>query len=327
MKKIAITLGDPSGIGPEIILKALTRNPKLYNSVIPIVFGHRQLIHRIAGALNLQLPITQLSSISNLPDISDNRIYCYAESELTETPPVGQINALSGQLAFEYIRSAIKKANTGEIDAVTTAPINKEALRLAKIPYLDHTEMFSKLTDSNSTMTLFMTGALRIFFLTRHIALKDVASALNEEEIIIALKNSSAYLKQIGIQNPRIAVAALNPHGGEHGLFGYEEDEIILPAIQKSIQDGLDVYGPIPADSVFHLAKEGQFDAVLALYHDQGHIASKTLDFHKTVSFTMGLPFLRTSPDHGTAMDIAGKNRANETSMLEAIKAAAQFAW
>ncbi len=211
--------------------------------------------------------------------------------------------------------------------AIVTAPINKEALRMAKVPYLDHTEMLTSLTKSTNTMTLFVTGSLRVFFYSRHIPLKDVAAALDTKKLGDAITNSCRYLEQIGIKNPTLAVAALNPHGGEQGMFGEEEIQILTPAIEKAHSQGMRVSGPIPADSVFHLAKEGAYNAVLSLYHDQGHIATKTLDFHRTVSLTMGLPFLRTSVDHGTAFDIAGMGKASEISMVEAIRAVTLYAW
>jgi 4-hydroxythreonine-4-phosphate dehydrogenase len=187
--------------------------------------------------------------------------------------------------------------------------------------------MYTKLTNSTNTMTLFVTGNLRVFFLTRHIPLSAVSAAMDEERIVEALGHCQNYLRQLGLQNPVTALAALNPHASDQGLFGNEERDILNPAVQKASEKGIGATGPVPADSVFHLAKEGHYDAVLSLYHDQGHIAAKTLDFYGTVSLTMGLPFLRTSVDHGTAMEIAGKNISNEKSMVEAIKSAAQLAW
>jgi len=327
MKKIAVTIGDPSGIGPEIVLKALVQNPQIYENCVPIVFGHAAILEAQKRISSIDVHIRQLDDIATLPEVSENHIVCYSENKLKELPETGTINARSGALSFEYIRMAIEQANLGQIDAVATAPINKEALKLAGVPFGDHTAMFSKLTNSSKTMTLFVTGNLRIFFLTRHIAFREISSALSEKQIVSALHNCHHYLKQIGIKEPRLAVAALNPHGGEHGLFGDEEQNIISPAVQKSQAEGLSVTGPVPADSVFQLCKEGYYDGVLSLYHDQGHIAAKTLDFYGTVSLTMGLPFLRTSVDHGTALEIAGQNKANPTSMTKAIEAAIHYMW
>ncbi len=327
MKKIAVTLGDPSGIGPEIILKALTMFPKLYADAVPVVFGHSAILKQQAEQLNIPVFVEDVSNLDALPALSTERILCYSDTVLKTIPAPGQINAHSGRLSFDYIRASIEQASAKRMDAVCTAPINKEALKLAAVPYLDHTAMFTRLTASEQTMTLFVTQNLRIFFLTRHLAFKDIAAHLDKELIVKALQNCSVYLKQIGIPDPKIALAALNPHGGEHGLFGNEEEDILHPAVLQAQKSDLNVSGPVPADAVFHQSKEGRYDAVLSLYHDQGHIAAKTLDFYRTVSLTMGLPFLRTSVDHGTAMDIAGKNIADATSMVEALKAAVKYAW
>jgi 4-hydroxythreonine-4-phosphate dehydrogenase len=259
--------------------------------------------------------------------MNNQAIYCLKMLTMLTNPETGKISAIAGKLAFDYISSAIGYAKIKSVDAIATAPINKEALKLANVPYLDHTEILTKLTNSTNTMTLFVTKNMRVFFYSRHIDFRDISDALQKDKIIQSLKQCIRYLKQIGVKNPKLALAALNPHGGEHGMFGKEEIEILEPAVIESQKIGLNVEGPIPADSVFHLAKEGHFDAVLSLYHDQGHIAAKTYDFYHTISLTMGLPFLRTSVDHGTAMEMAGKNIANEISMVEAIKAAAKYAW
>jgi 4-hydroxythreonine-4-phosphate dehydrogenase len=323
---IAITAGDPCGIGPEIVLKAITDNAEISKICSPVVFCKKSIIKQTAKKLNIdaKFHVVQNPEDKNEPenyfalldiDVSDFDI-CW-----------GKICAAGGDHAFKYIDKVISFASEGRIDAIVTAPINKEAMKLAQIPYLDHTEMFSRMTNSPRPMTLFITGRLRIFFLTRHIALRDVADSLDENIIVSTAADCITHLKKIGIKKPRLAIAALNPHGGEHGLFGREEMEVIEPAVQKARQKGLTLEGPVPADSVFQLAKEGNYDGVLSLYHDQGHIAAKTYDFYRTISMTMGLPFLRTSVDHGTAMQIAGQNSANPLSMIEAIKAAVKYHW
>lgn len=326
-KKIAITIGDPAGVGPEIVLKALTQYPEIYETAIPLVFGHRQVMEQACNFTGIDTHITETNSLKNIKEPNSNHIICYSTSELDTLPAVAKISGLAGKLAFQYIKDAIIAAQNSDIDAIATAPINKEAMKLGNVPYLDHTEILTKLTDSKDTMTLFITRNMRVFFYTRHITFKQISDALDKDKLVQMTKKCVEYLEKIGVGNPKLAIAALNPHGGEHGMFGDEEINILIPAVEKAQAEGLRVEGPIPADSVFHLAKEGYFDAVLSLYHDQGHIAAKTYDFYHTISLTMGLPFLRTSVDHGTAMDMAGKNIANEISMVEAIKAAALYAW
>lgn len=238
----------------------------------------------------------------------------------------GVIQGPAGKAAFQYVRSAIEMAMSGEIDAIATAPINKESLRAGEVPYLDHTEMLAKLTGSPNPMTLFVLDDLRIFFLTRHVPLAEVTPLVTTASVLEALRRSDAELRRLGIQQPRIAVAGLNPHAGDGGLFGSEDGTQIAPAVAQARAIGLDVYGPIPADSVFFMNRRGRYDAVLALYHDQGHIAAKTVDFERTISVTVGIPFLRTSVDHGTAFDIAWKGTASCIGMEEAISVAARFA-
>ena len=205
-------------------------------------------------------------------------------------------------------------------------PINKESLQAAAVPFIDHTAMLKARATLHEPMTLFVTRSLRIFFLTRHISFRQIPDAITGQEILDTLPLCDLYLRHLGIDEPTVAVAALNPHGGESGLFGDEEMAVIGPAVEQAKSKGMRVAGPVPADSVFHMASEGRYDAVLSLYHDQGHIAAKTLDFHGTVSFTMGLKFLRTSVDHGTAFDIAGKGVADARGMYEAIAAAGRYA-
>lgn len=244
------------------------------------------------------------------------------------TDPVsymGKITAEGGRAAYEAIEKAVAAVRSGDIDAIATGPLNKESLKAAGVPYIGHTEILAGLTGTEDPLTMFETTGLRSFFLTRHVSLRQACDLVTEERVYNYLRRcDSALRKDLRIQNPSIAVAGLNPHCGEHGLFGTEE-AYLYPAIEKARSDGINVFGPIGADSVFHQALTGTYTAVLSLYHDQGHIACKTLNFHKTVSITLGLPFLRTSVDHGTAFDIAGKGIANPTSMIEAVKTAAHY--
>jgi len=239
--------------------------------------------------------------------------------------PVGKVSARGGEIAFKAIEEAVRAVKSGAIDAIATAPINKESLKAAGVPYIGHTEILAGLTGAADPLTMFETLSLRVFFLTRHVPLRRACDMVTEERVYDYLVRCSAAMKnQLGTREPLIAVAALNPHGGEHGMFGDEED-CIPPAIERAQRDGVRAVGPVSADSVFHLAKTGKFDAVLSLYHDQGHIACKTLDFARTISLTLQLPFLRTSVDHGTAFDIAGTGTADPLSMIEAIRVAAKY--
>ena len=324
---IGITMGDPSGIGPEIVVKALTAHKELFDICKPVVFANPVILSDYLNKNKIDAEIVKIDKIDSSIHPDMGKIYCYGDENIKDVPAQGEINSESAQLAFKAIEDALESAMKGEISAIATAPINKEAFKKAQIRYLDHNEILAEKTNSKYPMTLFMTGNLRIFFLTKHIRFGEISAALRIDDIVLKLKNSNNYLKKLGIKHPKIAIAALNPHAGEGGMFGDDEIGVLTPAVNLSKNDGINVYGPIAADSVFHLCKEGQFDAVLSLYHDQGHIAARTLDFYKTISLSMGLPFLRTSVVHGTAMDIAGKNKANELSMVEAIKAAAKYAW
>jgi 4-hydroxythreonine-4-phosphate dehydrogenase len=286
--RIGITVGDPAGIGPEIVARTVAA-PEILEICEPVVFGHTDP--------------AELASMGIVP---------------------GVVSARGGQRAFDAIQEAVDAYRAGRIDALATAPLNKESLRAAGIPFIGHTEILAGLTSSEDPLTLFETLNLRTFFLSRHVSLREACDLVTEERVYRYLVRSSRALTQLGIETPLIAVAGLNPHCGEHGLFGSEE-ACIPAAIERAAREGVRAVGPIGADSVFHQAKIGRFDAVLSLYHDQGHIACKTLDFERTISLTLGLPFLRTSVDHGTAFDIAGKGIASAVSMIEAVKVAVKY--
>ncbi len=321
---IGVTMGDPAGIGPEIIAKALA-GPELYETSRPLVVGDLGTIARTAR--DLALPVAVAA-------VAEPRGGRYAHGtidvlDLANVNPgtlrMGVIQPDAGRAAGQAIERAIRLAQAGEIDAIATAPLNKEALWAAGYPYPGHTEMLAELTQSRESLTMFVIGALRIFFLTRHLSLRDAIDQVTRKRIAETLGVMAQVLAGLGLAAPRIVVAALNPHAGEGGKMGQEEIVEITPGIEDARRAGLDVSGPIPADSVFHLAADGRFDAVLSLYHDQGHVAAKMSDFYKTVSVTTGLPFVRTSVDHGTAFDIAGKGVASAVSMVEAIRVAAEL--
>jgi 4-phospho-D-threonate 3-dehydrogenase / 4-phospho-D-erythronate 3-dehydrogenase len=212
------------------------------------------------------------------------------------------------------------------VDAVATAPINKEALHEGGVPYLDHTAMFADLTHSSAPMTMFTVGTLRIFFATRHVSLATAVAQISKELVLENLLNADAALRSFGLYDAVIAVAALNPHNGEAGMFGDTEERELRPAVAEARKRGVNATGPFPADSVFHAAKQGSADAVMSLFHDQGHIAAKSIDFERTIAITTGLPFVRSSVDHGTAFDIAGSGTASWVSMAEAVRVGAEYA-
>ena len=232
---------------------------------------------------------------------------------------VGAVTAAAGRAAVSYIERAVQLARAGLVRGIATAPINKEALRAAGYPGSGHTEMLAELFGSGGSVTMFQVKNLRIFFHSRHLSLRAMLDSLDAGGVEKSIVSADACMASIGLERPRLALAALNPHASDGGLFGDEERRILIPACARARERGIDVQGPVPADSVFNLALEGRFDAVISLYHDQGHIAAKTYDFYRTVSVTFGLPVIRTSVDHGTAFDIAWQGKADPVSMNEAI--------
>jgi 4-hydroxythreonine-4-phosphate dehydrogenase len=322
---VAVTVGEPAGVGPEIVVQAALADEVRARARVCVI-GERVAIRAASQVLGRK-PALEIVTDPAQAAYAPETITLVDTATLAEQIRWGKISAEGGAAAFACIRQALRFALDGKAAAVATAPIHKESLRLADVPYIDHTTMLKGLTGSRDVMTMFSTGRLRIFFLTRHIALRDVGPALSMDLVVEGIGSCVTHLAALGFKKPRLAVAALNPHGGEHGLFGTEEDEVLRPAIAQARElVDADIAGPVPADAVFHQGAEGTFDAVLSLYHDQGHIAAKTLDFHGTVSYTLGLPFLRTSVDHGTAFDIAGRGQANPHGMKAATLAAAEFA-
>lgn len=305
MKKVAITLGDPAGIGTEITLKALKKLDR--DGIQFFLIGDISNLGKTWSSIRV--------------DLNDN----------VELIDAGSSDALlkgpsesGGLVSIHAIELATNMAMKGEVDAVVTAPISKESLRLAGSKDIDHTQLFSRLSGERHVSTVFETKNLRILFLTKHAPLLQALRTITVETVINGIESSYIALRLLGIEGKRIGVAAINPHAGENGLLGSEELTIIRPAVD-ALKEKYEVSGPFPADSVFYQAAEGKFDIVLSMYHDQGHIAAKMLDFHETVSLNTGLPFLRTSVDHGTAFDIAGHGIANESSMISAIYKATKY--
>lgn len=322
---IAITLGDPAGIGPEITIKALM-NPEVIASARCVVVGDKGIIEDALRFTSTQMDVHIITdpsegvyepNILNLIDLHNIDM---------EQFQIGTVSAMCGQAAYEYIEHAIQLANERKVDAVATTPINKEALKAAHIPYIGHTEIFGALTNTADPLTMFEVHGMRVFFLTRHVSLRQACGMITKERVKDYVVRCTEALRRLGVTEGTMAVAGLNPHSGEHGLFGDEELKAIYPAVEELQAEGYKVVGPIGADSVFHMALQGRFNSVLSLYHDQGHIATKTLDFDRTIAVTNGMPILRTSVDHGTALDIAGRNEASEISMVEAIVLAVKYA-
>lgn len=322
---IGIPLGDPAGIGPEIVVKALN-NKEIYEKCNPIVIGDKNTIEQAMKFCGISL------NINVVKEPKDGK-YEHGTLDLIDLNNVdinllqiGKVQAMGGKAAFDYIKTVTNLALEKKVDAIATTPINKESLKAAEVPYIGHTEILEDLTKTYNPLTMFQVHNLRVFFLTRHVSLKKACELVTKESVYEFITRCIEALRVLGIENPKLAVAGLNPHSGEHGLFGYEEVNEIEPAIKKAQSENIDVVGPVPADSVFYHGLNGRFDAVLSLYHDQGHIATKMVDFERTISITNNMPFLRTSVDHGTAFDIAGTGKAGEVSMVEAIKLAALYA-
>ena len=322
---VGVTLGDPAGIGPEIVLKALAE-PDVYEQARPLVFGDRVALERAGAALG------RPPELRTVARPAEGRYRVGAIDFLDVGSPDldelswGRVQPAAGRAAFRYVERAIQLALAEQIDAIATAPINKEALQLGGVPHLDHTTALARLTNSPDTLTMFTVGRLRIFFMARHMSMRAACDEVTAENVHATLVKAHKALVRFGEPRSSIAVAALNPHGGEHGMFGHEEIDEIAPGVERARAEGVDAHGPIPADAVFHQCLQGRWDAVLSLHHDQGHIAAKTLDFERTIAITTGLPFIRSSVDHGTAFDIAGQGIAGATGMAESIRLAAKYA-
>jgi 4-hydroxythreonine-4-phosphate dehydrogenase len=322
---IAVPMGDPNGIGPEIALKALCLK-RPFECASPYVAGDAGILKKVKQCLGIKVEIRlpkDLQSAEYSPGIVNVR-------QVDGIDPaglrMGEVQGLAGKAAFACIKAAAEDALGGKADAIATAPINKESLKAGGVNFIGHTEILASLTDTFDPLTMFEVKGLRVFFLSRHVSLEEAIRLCTKDRILSYIKRCSEALRQLGVNGGTMAVAGLNPHCGEHGLFGHEEVESIEPAVLEAKACGYDVAGPIGADSVFSQALNGKYNSVLSLYHDQGHIATKTLDFERTISLTIGMPFLRTSVDHGTALDIAGKGIASEVSMVEAIALAGKYA-
>lgn len=321
---VAIPLGDPAGVGPEIVVKAIA-NKEVFDKARCVVVGDKNIIDIAIKICGSDLKVNLIENpeqgvyeegVLNLIDLANVDISAFE---------FGKIIGMCGKAAYEYIAKSIELANEGKVDAVATTPINKEALKAGGINFIGHTEIFGALTNTPDPLTMFEVSGMRVFFLSRHVSLRKACDMVKKDRIKDYVKRCQDVLKKLGVTEGVMGIAGLNPHCGEHGLFGDEEVDEIIPAVEELQAEGYQVAGPVGADSIFHQALHGKYNSVLSMYHDQGHIATKTLDFERTIAITGGMPILRTSVDHGTAFDIAGTGKVSEVSMVEAILLAAKY--
>jgi len=323
---IAITMGDPAGVGPEICLQALNE-PTVLQACIPVVFGDHEILQRCAASLQRKadFPVIECSDTANLPSIEGPCMVHLPALDLASFQP-GTVSAETGKASFHYIQKAIDAALAKQVTAVTTAPINKEALNRAGVPFPGHTEMFAKRAGSDRWCMMQYSEAITCTFVTVHVGYAEVPALLTRERILEVIELSAEHLERIRGRKAKVVVCGLNPHAGEHGLFGRgEEEQSILPAIEAARDQGIHVEGPLPPDTAFLPWKREQTDVFVCMYHDQGHIPVKALAFDCAVNTTLGLPIIRTSVDHGTALDIAWQGKANPSSLYSAIRLAVRL--
>ncbi|NIH86014.1 4-hydroxythreonine-4-phosphate dehydrogenase PdxA [Amycolatopsis granulosa] len=315
MKPIAITMGDPAGIGAEIVLKLAA---EVRDRVPLVVLGDAGVLTRTRDQLKLDITLQEVSSPADAAD-APGVLPVITTSAVGADLPVGVAGAEAGQAAYDAVAAAIGYAMDGQIDAIVTAPLNKESLRLAGLPYPGHTEILAELSGTDDYTMMMASEDLRVVLVTIHEPLKDAIARIDEDSILRVIRLADAALRPSLGARPRIGVAGLNPHAGENGVLGTEEIDTIRPAVDRARAEGFDVSGPFPPDTVFLRARTGGFDVVVAQYHDQGLIPFKYLGLEKGVNVTIGLPFVRTSVDHGTAFDIVGKGIADHRSLRVAL--------
>jgi 4-hydroxythreonine-4-phosphate dehydrogenase len=321
---IGITIGDFNGIGPEVVLKSIT-TPKITKSIQPVLIGSYDLFRHYAALLKIDADLVSVDSLKT--KVKAGAVPVLTVHTVTaKNLQIGKNAPDAGVCAGLAIERAIKLCLDGEIDAMVTAPVSKEAMHIAGYNFPGQTEMLAMLTRSDRVTMMLLSKTMRVALATVHIPLRKVSESLFADRIVEKLETVSTSLRRdLGIKNPSIAVLGLNPHAGENGAIGSEEREVIIPAIKKSVEKGIHVFGPFPADGFFASKSYTQYDAILAMYHDQGLIPLKMSGFDEGVNFSAGLKIIRTSPDHGTAFDIAGKNIANPGSMNSAIELAASI--
>jgi 4-hydroxythreonine-4-phosphate dehydrogenase len=322
---VGITMGDPAGVGPEVIVKALAR-PDAYAFCRPLVVGDTKQLARADRLLGLKQRCVAVRSPADAK-FARGTIECIDAGAVPEDIAYGKVSTAAGEAAYRYIERAVKLALEHEIDAVCTGPINKEAMNGAGHKFPGHTELLAKLTGTKEVSLTLLAPKLRVIHVTAHIGIIDAIDKIDAALVERTITRGRDLLTRAGMANPRIGVCGINPHAGENGLFGRGEEETkIMPAVAAARAKGWKVDGPLPADSLFYLAARGDYDLVVAMYHDQGHGPVKAMGLEHGVNVTAGLPIVRTSVDHGTAFDIAGTGKADERSMIEALKQAAALA-
>jgi 4-phospho-D-threonate 3-dehydrogenase / 4-phospho-D-erythronate 3-dehydrogenase len=324
--RIGITMGDPAGIGPEIILKALAQPQPFFEHCLPVVLGDARVLARTQAALGLAdvtvHTLDDLDAAQGQPGVIDLLDLHNADPDAFAA---GTVSGIAGQAAVEYIIKGTELALQGDLAAIVTAPINKESINLGGYHYAGHTELLADLTQATDVSMMLVSSQLRVLHVSTHVALAEAIRRVQPDRVLKVIRFADQACRMLGIRAPRVAVAGLNPHAGEHGLFGREDIEAITPAIEAARAQGLDASGPWPGDTVFLQAVHGKFDVVVAMYHDQGHIPMKLLGFDEGVNVSIGLPIIRTSVDHGTAFDIVGQGIARATSLIAALDVAVQM--
>ncbi|MFD2079856.1 4-hydroxythreonine-4-phosphate dehydrogenase [Actinopolymorpha cephalotaxi] len=322
---IAITMGDAAGVGPEVVVKALAHR-ETYDLLRPVVVGDAGRLRRAVELTGTGLDVREVDSPAGAA-YTAGTVDCIDLGLIPADLEFGKLSEVAGNAAFRYIERAVELATAGDVDAICTAPLNKEALHAAGHRYPGHTEILAALTGTPEVSMMLSAPQLRVVHCTTHIGLVDAVARIEPGLVERTIRRGHETLVRSGIDAPRIAVCGINPHAGENGLFGNGEEETkVAPGIAAARADGIDARGPLPADTVFFRAVRGDFDLVVAMYHDQGHCPVKVLGLDSGVNITVGLPVVRTSVDHGTAFDIAGTGDADERSMLEALRQAAELA-
>jgi 4-hydroxythreonine-4-phosphate dehydrogenase len=318
---VAVTMGDPTGVGPEIVAKVFAED----GAHRAVVVGDVAIMRRAVDLLGLDLRVNPVDRPADAR-FEPRTIDLVAATDLPPDLPYGVVDARGGGAAYEYVRRAVDLALSGEVHAVATAPLNKEAMHLAGHRHPGHTEVLAELTGTTDYAMMLVTDELRVIHVSTHVSLEEAIRRVRHERELTVIRLADRSLKLLGVDHPRVAVAGLNPHAGEAGLFGTQDRDVIAPAVEAARGEGIDASGPWPPDTVFMQARQGRFDIVVVQYHDQGHIPIKLMGVDTGVNVTVGLPFFRTSVDHGTAFDIAGTGRADHASMRAAIDLAAALA-